>query len=118
MRYAWVRPGGRIVPPAAGDWLSGRAPRSHRGGHWFDPSIAHPGQRPVPITELAVLLSVQQRSTATLGIELAVAVAHTLICIAWAVMTYDSDYAGAGADYYDRRDQRNHEHLLRHHQGN
>jgi hypothetical protein len=28
----------------AGDWLSGRAPRSHRGGHWFDPSIAHPGQ--------------------------------------------------------------------------
>ena len=27
--------------PAAGDWLSGRAPRSHRGGHWFDPSIAH-----------------------------------------------------------------------------
>src|SRR5437660_5061527 len=34
--------------PAAGDWLSGRAPRSHRGGHWFDPSIAHPAQRPVP----------------------------------------------------------------------
>jgi hypothetical protein len=31
-----------------GDWLSGRAPRSHRGGHWFDPSIAHsvrPAQR-------------------------------------------------------------------------
>src|SRR5580704_19234435 len=27
--------------PATGDWLSGRAPRSHRGGHWFDPSIAH-----------------------------------------------------------------------------
>ena len=26
---------------AMGDWLSGRAPRSHRGGHWFDPSIAH-----------------------------------------------------------------------------
>ena len=24
-----------------GDWLSGRAPRSHRGGHWFEPSIAH-----------------------------------------------------------------------------
>src|SRR5580704_8068342 len=40
--------------PAAGDWLSGRAPRSHRGGHWFDPSIAHPAQRPVPILELAV----------------------------------------------------------------
>ena len=34
--------------PVAGDWLSGRAPRSHRGGHWFDPSIAHnvsPGQK-------------------------------------------------------------------------
>jgi transposase len=46
----------------------------------------------------------------------AVAIAHTLICIAWAVMTYDSDYADAGADYYDRRDQRNHEHLVRHHQ--
>jgi hypothetical protein len=27
--------------PGTGDWLSGRAPRSHRGGHWFDPSIAH-----------------------------------------------------------------------------
>ena len=26
---------------AAGDWLSGRALRSHRRGHWFDPSIAH-----------------------------------------------------------------------------
>src|SRR5689334_18625126 len=25
----------------AGDWLSGRAPRSHRGGRWFDPTIAH-----------------------------------------------------------------------------
>ena len=38
----------RSCPPAAGDWLSGRAPRSHRGGHWFDPSIAHsirPAQR-------------------------------------------------------------------------
>src|SRR6266705_1054677 len=28
-------------PAIPGDWLSGRAPRSHRGGHWFDPSIAH-----------------------------------------------------------------------------
>ncbi len=27
--------------PATGDWLSGRAPRSHLGGHWYDPSIAH-----------------------------------------------------------------------------
>jgi transposase len=46
----------------------------------------------------------------------AVAVAHTLICIAWAVMKYDADYADAGADYYDRRDARNHDHLVRHHQ--
>ena len=46
----------------------------------------------------------------------AVAVAHTLLCIAWAVMKDDSDYAEAGADYYDLRDQRNHEHLVRHHQ--
>jgi transposase len=46
----------------------------------------------------------------------AVAVGHTLICIAWAVMKHDEDYAEAGADYYDRRDARNHEHLVRHHQ--
>ena len=46
----------------------------------------------------------------------AVAVAHTLLCVAWAVMKDDSDYAEAGADYYDLRDQRNHEHLIRHHQ--
>ena len=25
----------------SGDWLSGRALRSHRRGHWFEPSIAH-----------------------------------------------------------------------------
>ena len=46
----------------------------------------------------------------------ATAVAHTLICIAWAVMKHDADYAEAGADYYDRRDARNREHLVRHHQ--
>ena len=46
----------------------------------------------------------------------AVAVAHTLLCIAWAVMKHDSDYAEAGADYYDQRDRRNHGHLVRHHQ--
>ena len=46
----------------------------------------------------------------------AVAVAHTLLSIAWAVMTHDADYTDAGADYYDRRDQRNREHLARHHQ--
>ena len=26
---------------ALGDWLSGRALRSHRRGHWFESSIAH-----------------------------------------------------------------------------
>jgi transposase len=46
----------------------------------------------------------------------AVAVAHTLICIAWAVMTSDQDYADAGEDYDDQRDQRNRDHLIRHHQ--
>ena len=46
----------------------------------------------------------------------AVAVAHTLLCIAWAVMKHNGDYAEAGADYYDQRDQRNHEHLVKHHQ--
>jgi hypothetical protein len=39
----------------------------------------------------------------------AVAVAHTLPGIAWAVMRYD-------AGYYERRDQRNREHLVRYHQ--
>src|ERR1019366_2326445 len=46
----------------------------------------------------------------------AVAVARTLICIAWAVMRYDGDYTEAGEDYYEQHDQRNHEHLVRHHQ--
>ena len=46
----------------------------------------------------------------------AVAVAHTLICIAWAVMSRDQDYTEAGEDYYEQRDQRNREHLIRHHQ--
>jgi hypothetical protein len=31
-------------------------------------------------------------------------------------MRYDSDYIDAGADYYERRDQRNREHLVRYHQ--
>jgi hypothetical protein len=34
------------------------------------------------------------------------------------VIKYDGDYAEAGADYYDRRDARNHEHLVRPHQQN
>jgi len=46
----------------------------------------------------------------------AIAAGHTLICIAWAVMTYDAGYAEAGEQYYEQRDQRNHDHLVRHHQ--
>jgi transposase len=46
----------------------------------------------------------------------ATAVARTLICIAWAVMARGQDYADAGEDYYDQRDQRNREHLIHHHQ--
>jgi transposase len=45
----------------------------------------------------------------------AVAVAHTLTCIAWAVMAQQQDYAEAGEQYYDQRDQRNREHLIHHH---
>ena len=46
----------------------------------------------------------------------AIAVAHTLISIAWAVMTRGQDYTEAGEDYYQQRDRRNREHLIRHHQ--
>ena len=46
----------------------------------------------------------------------AVAVAHTLLYIAWAVMRYDADYIDAGTNYYERRDQCNREHLVRYHQ--
>jgi transposase len=46
----------------------------------------------------------------------AVAVAHTLLNIAWAVMRYHAGYTDAGTDYYERRDQRNREHLVRYHQ--
>ena len=46
----------------------------------------------------------------------AVAVAHTLIAIAWAVLSHGQDYAEAGENYYEQRDQRNREHLVRHHQ--
>lgn len=43
----------------------------------------------------------------------AMAVAHTLPCIASAVMRYDGNYINSGADYYERQDQRNREHLVR-----
>jgi transposase len=46
----------------------------------------------------------------------AVAVAHTLACIAWAIMKNDQDYAEAGEDYYEQRERRNRDHLVRHHQ--
>ena len=45
----------------------------------------------------------------------AVAVAHTLLRIAWAVMRHGGGYTDAGTDYYERRDQRNREHLIRYH---
>ena len=32
-----------------GDWRSGSALRSHRRGHWFEPSIAHPEQHPADL---------------------------------------------------------------------
>ena len=31
-------------------------------------------------------------------------------------MSHDQDYTDAGEDYYEQRDQRNREHLIRHHQ--
>jgi hypothetical protein len=34
----------------------------------------------------------------------------------WAVMARGHDYADAGEGYFDQRDQRNREHLIRHHQ--
>jgi hypothetical protein len=46
----------------------------------------------------------------------AVAVARTLICIACAVLSRGEDYAEAGEDYYEQRDRRAREHLIRHHQ--
>jgi transposase len=46
----------------------------------------------------------------------AIAVAHTLLSIAWAVLRDDSGYIDAGAGYYERRDQRNRQHLVRYHQ--
>src|ERR1700691_6606460 len=45
MRYAIDRPqldAEAVKSGGAGDWRSGSALRSHRRGHWFDPSIAHP----------------------------------------------------------------------------
>lgn len=32
-----------------GDWRSGSALRSHRRGHWFEPSIAHSTEGPFPL---------------------------------------------------------------------
>jgi transposase len=46
----------------------------------------------------------------------AVAVAHTLACIAWTLMKNDQDYAEAGEDYYEQRERRNRDHLVRHYQ--
>src|SRR5262249_57434305 len=43
----------------------------------------------------------------------AIAMGHTLICVAWAVMKHGQDYADAEEDYYQQRDQRNRQHLIR-----
>jgi hypothetical protein len=71
---ALVCGGQRAVQPllVSGDWLSGRAPRSHRGGHWFDPSIAHQvrayagprrdGRGAVPVAKSAAIPLVRFRS--------------------------------------------------------
>jgi hypothetical protein len=46
----------------------------------------------------------------------AVAVARAMLRIAWTVMKNDQDYTGAGTDYYDKCNRRNHEHLVRYDQ--
>jgi transposase len=46
----------------------------------------------------------------------AVAVARTLLCIAWAVMASGDTYAEQGEDFYDHRDRRNREHIAARHQ--
>src|SRR5438067_1040535 len=40
-RRTALRPGFAV----SGAWLSGRAPRSHRGGRWFESNRAHPLNR-------------------------------------------------------------------------
>src|SRR3954447_1014597 len=44
MRYGFTRktPQVNTSHTTPGDWRSGSALRSHRRGHWFEPSIAHP----------------------------------------------------------------------------
>lgn len=49
---------------ARGDWRSGSALRSHRRGHWFEPSIAHnktAGQRHIETTEKARVQDLVQK---------------------------------------------------------
>jgi hypothetical protein len=76
------------------------------------PVVSLANTLPLPASELSAQISSPaevMRSPATF------AVAYTLLCIAWAVMKHGSDYAEAGSGCYDQRDQRNHEHLVRHH---
>jgi transposase len=93
----------RRPPPVTATRISGPAWWQH-------------GPAPVPPPGLAPGSGGWPTGSASSTSKAAVAVAHTLLCIAWAVMKNDSDYAEAGADYCDQRDQRNHEHLARHHQ--
>lgn len=46
----------------------------------------------------------------------AIAVAHTLLKIVWAVLAHEQDYREDGADFYDQRARRNREHLATRHQ--
>ena len=80
-----------------------------RMGSWPNPRYpAEPRERAVKMVFEVRRESGQEKA--------AIAVARTLICIAWAVMARGQDYTDAGEDYYDQRDQRNREHLIRHHQ--
>src|SRR5215472_12685415 len=56
-----LRPG---CGQGTGDWLSGRAPRSHRGGHWFDPSIAHKEKAQVTLLPRHLPAGSEQAGTA------------------------------------------------------
>src|SRR5262245_54436364 len=65
----WTDVGGRETHPELQKPASQRPAyiASHRRGHWFDPSIAHAGQRSVRDLRTGPSSPVQQRSTATPG---------------------------------------------------
>jgi hypothetical protein len=64
MRYAIDRPqlaAEAVKSGGTGDWRSGSALRSHRRGHWFDPSIAHTGRGRFQTKEPASFMWLQQQ---------------------------------------------------------